>query len=113
MSGTAGGTIVLHVSPESADLESAFGVVQNGDRIVCDVENRTLEMEVSQDEIKRRIEERNQRVKTKGQGKERAWLDRSSRRGYRGLYERRVNQAHLGCDFDFLTAHAPNGGYQE
>lgn len=103
MSGTAGGTIVLHISPESADLDSVFGIVQTGDRIVCDVDARKLELEVSDSEINKRIAERKAKAQS-NEGKAEAWLDRSHRRGYRGLYERRVNQAHEGCDFDFLTA---------
>ncbi|KAF7294657.1 hypothetical protein MIND_01002500 [Mycena indigotica] len=93
MSGTAGGTVVLHISPESAQLDSVFGVVQNGDIIKCDLESRRLSLEVSEEEIARRIAERkeNQPVVAK-------------KRGYRGLYERSVNQAQHGADFDFLTA---------
>ncbi|KAK7024006.1 putative dehydratase [Favolaschia claudopus] len=89
MSGTAGGTIVLHISPESVLSASVFGVVQDGDLIKCDVENRVLHLDVSDDEIARRIAER------------------IKKRGYRGLYERSVNQAEHGVDFDFLTASGP------
>ncbi|KAJ4504337.1 hypothetical protein HRR83_009499 [Exophiala dermatitidis] len=116
MSGTAGGTIVLHVSPESADFDSVFGIVQTGDVVVCDVENRTLVLDVDDEEINRRIAERKSKTqgKTASSQEEKSssepWLDRVSRRGYRGLYEREVNQAHLGCDFDFLTAQGPGGG---
>ncbi|RMZ83272.1 hypothetical protein DV738_g1390, partial [Chaetothyriales sp. CBS 135597] len=94
MSGTAGGTVILHVSPESARLDSVLGIVQTGDEIVCDVEARRLTLDVPDDEIKRRIELR-------ARSPEAAALKlRSRQRGYRGLYERNVNQAHLGCDFD-------------
>ncbi|RMZ91560.1 hypothetical protein DV736_g1216, partial [Chaetothyriales sp. CBS 134916] len=97
MSGTAGGTVILHVSPESAQLESVLGIVQTGDLIFCDVEARLLILDVPDEEIKRRIDLRNRST-------EAATLkQRSRQRGYRGLYERDVNQAHLGCDFDFLT----------
>jgi len=114
MSGTAGGTIVLHVSPESADLASVFGVVQNGDLITCDGDKRSLSLEVKPEEISRRIQARkdkavqpeNESSGTTGRNGE-AWLARVGRRGYRGLYERHVNQAHQGCDFDFLTASGP------
>ena len=58
MSGTAGGTIVLHVSPESALPESVLGIVQDGDQIKCDVESRTLRLEVEDAEIQRRIQRR-------------------------------------------------------
>lgn len=116
MSGTAGGTIVLHCSPESADLDSVFGVVQTGDKIVCDVENRKLSLKVDEHEISRRIAERKERAQqVPGSGQsdgstpvnKEVWLERAHRRGYRGLYEREVNQAHLGCDFGFLTAQGP------
>lgn len=103
MSGTAGGTIVLHVSPEAADLESVFGVIQTGDMIVCDVEKRLLSVEIDEDEVSRRVEQR------KKSAKEQVWVKRENERGYRGLYERNVNQAHLGADFGFLTANGPNG----
>ena len=100
MSGTAGGTIVLHVSPESAVAGSVFGVVRDGDGVTCDVERRVLRLEVGEEEIARRLEERGGKgVVELGEGEE--------RRGYRGLYRRRVNQAHEGCDFDFLTAGGP------
>lgn len=112
MSGTAGGTIVLHVSPEAADLQSVFGVVQNGDRIVCDVAERRLELEVSVEEIQRRLKARSEKPESVG-GNAQRWITRQKTRGYRGLYERRVNQAHEGCDFDFLKAEVPEGGYPE
>ncbi|KAL4928266.1 putative dihydroxy-acid dehydratase [Aspergillus undulatus] len=95
MSGTAGGTIILHVSPESAVPESPFGIVQTGDLITCDVDARKLHLEISDAEFKTRIEAR----------KAAAGAEKKPRqRGYRGLYERSVNQAQDGADFDFLTA---------
>ncbi|GFG08208.1 minichromosome loss protein 1 [Aspergillus udagawae] len=103
MSGTAGGTIVLHISPESALPESPFGVVQTGDMITCDADNGKLTLEVSNEELNSRIEAR----KNEGSDAARGWLDRTRRRGYRGLYERSVNQAQDGADFDFLTAIGP------
>nr|GAT59353.1 predicted protein [Mycena chlorophos] len=96
MSGTAGGTIVLHVSPESALPESVLGVVRDGDLVRCDVEERLLVLEVPEEEIARRVAERKSRS---GQV--------VKRRGYRGLYERSVNQAEDGADFDFLAAAGP------
>ncbi|CZR58835.1 probable dihydroxy-acid dehydratase [Phialocephala subalpina] len=104
MSGTAGGTIVLHVSPESVVPESVFGVVKDGDWISCDVEKRSLRLDVSEEEIARRIGERKRVVEGDEKG---AWKMRRARRGYRGLYERCVNQAEEGADFDFLTAAGP------
>ncbi|GKZ22742.1 hypothetical protein AbraIFM66951_004238 [Aspergillus brasiliensis] len=102
MSGTAGGTIVLHISPESALRESPFGVVQTGDLITCDVATRKLQLEISDDELKRRIDARKQAFD--GSGAE-ASHARQRKRGYRGLYERSVNQAQDGADFDFLSAN--------
>jgi dihydroxy-acid dehydratase len=107
MSGTAGGTIVLHVSPESADLESVFGIVQDGDTVVCDVEARTLNLLVSEADIKTRLEARKKVANSSNMSTE-TWLSRKVKRGYRGLYERNVNQAEKGCDFDFLTAIGPD-----
>ncbi len=101
MSGTAGGTIVLHVSPESAHAESIFGIVLDGDVISLDAENRKLELMLSDDEIKNRVEKRKHDLEAGGMEGDRAI---KPKRGYRGLYERRVNQAELGADFDFLRA---------
>lgn len=101
MSGTAGGTVVLHISPESAKPQSVLGIVENGDLIECDVDERLLQLHVPPEEIARRIEAR---VSTNGpMGKAAV----HSTRGYRGLYMRSVNQAHQGADFDFLTASGP------
>jgi dihydroxy-acid dehydratase len=101
MSGTAGGTIILHVSPESAVPESPFGIVQTGDIITCDVNSRKLQLELPDEDLKARIEARKSAV-----GKE----AKPKLRGYRGLYERTVNQAQDGADFDFLTA---DGGWRD
>jgi dihydroxy-acid dehydratase len=109
MSGTAGGTIVLQISPESVVPSSVFGVVRNGDIITCDVEKRYLGLEVSKEEIERRIAER-KTLAAAGEvasGETEVWKQRKARRGYRGLYERHVNQAEEGADFDFLTAAGP------
>lgn len=101
MSGTAGGTVVLHVSPEAADLHSVFGVVRDGDMVVVDVEERVLTVDLSDEEIKKRVGER---VEREGKRTE----ERRSQRGYRGLYVRSVNQAHEGADFGFLNARGPD-----
>ena len=105
MSGTAGGTIVLHISPESAVVDSVFGVVEDGDVIVCDIEKRVLSLDVEEDEIRRRTQARKEKAES---NKDMAPADgepgRARKRGYRALYERHVNQAELGADFDFLTA---------
>lgn len=116
MSGTAGGTIVLHVSPESADPDSVMGIVQDGDFITCNVAERVLHLELGKTEIERRIQARKEvRASSfsqhargdKGREGLDPWLARKTMRGYRGLYERHVNQADEGCDFDFLTADGP------
>lgn len=96
MSGTAGGTIVLHISPESALADAPFGIVETGDLITCDIENRRLMLEISDEELRTRIDRRR-----------RTLPERKPKRGYVGLYERSVNQAQDGADFDFLTAEGP------
>ncbi|KAM3421783.1 L-arabonate dehydratase [Cercospora zeina] len=105
MSGTAGGTIILHISPESAIVDSPFGIVQDGDVIRASLEKRLLEVDISDAEMQRRIAER----KTIA-GAESGLVGTGARmvkkqRGYRGLYEKCVNQAEEGGDFDFLTAN--------
>ncbi|ORY61614.1 dihydroxy-acid/6-phosphogluconate dehydratase [Pseudomassariella vexata] len=104
MSGTAGGSIVLHISPEAALPESVLGIVQNGDMIVCDVEKRVLEIELSEQEIQRRIADRKPRLEGTKESRGPSERKRQPTRGYRGLYERCVNQAEDGVDFDFLVA---------
>ncbi|OLL29036.1 dihydroxy-acid dehydratase [Burkholderia sp. SRS-W-2-2016] len=89
MSGTAYGTIVLHITPDSAS-GGPLGLVRNGDRIRLSVENRALELLVSDEELEKR----------------RAALPPRShapaRRGYAKLYEQEILQADEGCDFRFL-----------
>ena len=91
MSGTAYGTIVLHVAPESS-IGGAIGLVQNGDRIRLSVANRTLDLLVDEAELEAR------RKKLSLESTE----NRRRSRGYSGLYARSVLQADEGCDFDFL-----------
>lgn len=95
MSGTAFGTIVLHTAPESA-VGGPLALVKNGDLIQLDVPNRRLELLVGEDELSRRRE---------------AWQPPVTvpHRGYRRLYHQHVNQAPLGCDFDFLVGSDPVG----
>jgi dihydroxy-acid dehydratase len=109
MSGTAGGTIVLHVSPESALPESVLGIVQDGDQITCDVESRTLRLDVEDAEIQRRLQIRKGLLLGSSDtlAQPSVLSGRATERGYRGLYLRTVNQAHEGADFDFLTASGP------
>jgi dihydroxy-acid dehydratase len=88
MSGTAFGTVVLHVAPESA-AGGPLAAVENGDPIVLDYERRALELDIPPAELQRRL----------------AALPPAGpryRRGYRALYVDHVLQADEGCDFDFL-----------
>jgi dihydroxy-acid dehydratase len=94
MSGTAFGTIVLHVAPESA-IGGPLAAVRNGDRIRLSVAAKTIDLLVDPAEIARRLE-----------GLEAPPIPK---RGYRNLYRRSVLQAPQGCDFDFL-AGAPDTG---
>ncbi|KAL4973199.1 dihydroxy-acid/6-phosphogluconate dehydratase [Aspergillus desertorum] len=71
MSGTAGGTIILHVSPESAVPESPFGIVQTGDLITCDAEARNLHLGISEEELKARIGTRKAAVAAEGKPRQR------------------------------------------
>ena len=107
MSGTAGGTVILHVSPEAALPESPLGVVKDGDWIRLDMDTRQLVLEVDEQDMKRRIDQRRAAMENMSGENAPAWIGRNTRRGYRGLYERSVNQAHDGADFDFLRANGP------
>ncbi len=88
MSGTAFGTIVLHVAPESA-VGGPLAAVQNGDRIRLSVKEKSIRLLVDEAEIARRLADRPKPVPPK--------------RGYQALYARTVQQAPEGCDFDFLA----------
>ncbi|MFO1414575.1 MAG: dihydroxy-acid dehydratase [Burkholderiales bacterium] len=94
MSGTAYGTIVLHVAPESA-VGGPLAAVRDGDRIRLSVAQKRLDLLVDAREIARRLAERTPAP--------------VPARGYRALYERTVLQAPQGCDFDFLGAPSANG----
>jgi dihydroxy-acid dehydratase len=87
MSGTAFGTVVLHVSPEAA-VGGPLALVRDGDVIRLDAAARRLELNVSDEELARRRAQWRAPPKPK--------------RGYARLYVDRVTQAELGCDFDFL-----------
>lgn len=89
MSGTAFGTIVLHITPESA-VGGPLGLVRDGDMIRLDVEAREIALLVDDAELERR----------KGEWQPPAHLAEESR-GYRHLYLTTVLQADEGCDFDF------------
>ncbi|MBS1667023.1 MAG: dihydroxy-acid dehydratase [Bacteroidetes bacterium] len=88
MSGTGFGTVVLHVSPEAA-VGGVLALVQNGDRISLDTHNRSLHLDVSDEELAKR---------------KKAWVQKEKiqPRGYVHLYQTHVEQAHLGADMDFL-----------
>jgi dihydroxy-acid dehydratase len=90
MSGTAFGTVVLHVAPESA-VGGPLAVVRDGDPIVLDVEERRLDLDLPAAEIERRLREFEPPPP-------------HYRRGYGALYLEHVLQADEGCDFDFLRA---------
>ncbi|HWT20288.1 MAG TPA: IlvD/Edd family dehydratase [Variovorax sp.] len=90
MSGTAFGTIVLHVTPESA-AGGPLAHVRNGDRIRLSVERREIALLVSAQELARRAQESPVVAPT-------------AERGYRKLFLQTVTQADLGVDFDFLRA---------
>ena len=90
MSGTAMGTIVLHVTPESA-LGGPLAAARTGDRIRLSVAHRTLDLLVPASEIARRLAEQSTPPPT-------------AARGYAKLFHDHVTQADQGCDFDFLRA---------
>jgi len=88
MSGTAMGTVVLHVCPEAA-IGGPLALVRSGDLIDLDVPNRTLNVRLSNQQLdKRRAEWRPQAP--------------PYTRGYGKLFVEHVMQANEGCDFDFL-----------
>jgi dihydroxy-acid dehydratase len=91
MSGTAAGTVVLHVSPESA-VGGALALVKDGDIIELDVEKRKLHLDITDEELQKRRAE---------------WMPPApmAQRGYVKFYIDHVQQAHLGADLDIL-----NGG---
>jgi dihydroxy-acid dehydratase len=92
MSGTAFGTIVLHITPESA-VGGPLAIVKTGDRILLDVEARKIELLIDDAELQSRLA---------------AWKASPpphpiATRGYAKLFEDCVLQADQGCDFDFLV----------
>ena len=88
MSGTAAGTIILHVCPEAA-VGGTLNIVESGDVIKLDVKKRLLELKLSDEEIRirKKNKERNTDLK---------------RRGYDKIFHESVLQADKGADFDFL-----------
>jgi dihydroxy-acid dehydratase len=93
MSGTAFGTIVLHITPESA-IGGPLALVENGDEIELDLANRRIQLHVDEAELARR--------RSNWQPPARAF-----ERGYSRLFLDHVTQAPLGCDFDFLRGADP------
>jgi L-arabonate dehydrase len=89
MSGTAYGTVVLHVCPEAA-AGGPLALVRDGDMIHLDVNQRRLELEVSEEDLARRRSQ---------------WrpLEPPMKGGYQDLYVQHVMQANTGADMDFLT----------
>ncbi|MEM7042437.1 MAG: dihydroxy-acid dehydratase [Pseudomonadota bacterium] len=90
MSGTAFGTIILHVTPEAAE-GGPLGLVRSGDRIRLSVERRSVDLLVSEDELTRRREVHEPPA--------------PPARGYARLYHDHVLPADAGCDFDFLRGY--------
>ncbi len=90
ISGTSYGTIVVHISPESA-VGAPLAAVKNGDWIELDVPGRRLELQVPKAEIKKRLKN---------------WRPPKPHyvRGYGRMFLDHILQAHEGCDFDFLRA---------
>ncbi len=88
MSGTAAGTVILHVSPESS-IGGTLALVKDGDIIELDVANRRLHLDVSDEELQQR---------------KAAWVPPPpmAKRGYVKFYIDHVQQAHLGADLDLL-----------
>ncbi|KDR86800.1 dihydroxy-acid dehydratase, partial [Agrobacterium tumefaciens] len=92
MSGTSYGACILHVSPESF-IGGPLALVRTGDMIRIDVPARSLDLLASDQEIATRREQ---------------WVAPQPRyeRGYGWMFSRHIQQAHEGCDFDFLqTSH--------
>jgi dihydroxy-acid dehydratase len=98
MSGTAFGTIILHVAPESA-IGGPLSLVRNGDRIRLSVKEKRIELLIDDAELE------NRRI---------AWVSTvvppEKRRGYDRLYASEVGQADEGCDFSFLLPIKPTNG---
>jgi dihydroxyacid dehydratase/phosphogluconate dehydratase len=91
MSGTAYGTVILHVCPEAA-AGGPLAVVREGDLISLDVEARSLVLEISEDELLQRLS---------------SWTPPAELppSGFQRLYVQHVNQASTGADFDFLLGY--------
>ncbi len=95
MSGTAFGTIILHASPEAA-VGGPLALVRNGDMISLNAPERTLTLDVPEEELQRRRTELAPPAKT------------TNMRGYLRMFHEHVTQAGSGCDFDFLVPGKPD-----
>jgi dihydroxy-acid dehydratase len=93
MSGTSYGAVVLHIAPEAA-VGGPLALVQDGDMVRLDVDERRLDLLVDEAELEARRE---------------AWHppEKKDERGYRRLHEDHVLQANEGCDLDFLRGRSP------
>ncbi|HEY5310021.1 MAG TPA: dihydroxy-acid dehydratase, partial [Casimicrobiaceae bacterium] len=89
MSGTAFGTIVLHITPESA-VGGPLACIRDGDRIRLDVASRRIDVLIGDDEFAKRLREPPAQSRVLPE------------RGYAALFQREVLQADEGCDFAFL-----------
>jgi len=96
MSGTAFGTIVLHITPESA-VGGPLALVQNGDMIRLDVEKRSIDLLVDARELDKRRAALALPVAPD-------W----AKRGYAHLFNETILQADEGCDFDFMRGKGPS-----
>ncbi|MBP1178967.1 IlvD/Edd family dehydratase [Methylobacterium sp. PvR107] len=94
MSGTAFGSIVLHIAPESA-VGGPLAAVRDGDRIRLSIRDKRIDLLVEPDEIARRLADHQPPP--------------APTRGYKALYRRTVTQAPEGCDFDFLMGEGGQG----
>jgi dihydroxy-acid dehydratase len=101
MSGTAYGTVILHVAPEAA-AGGPLAFVRTGDIITVDVVNRILSMDVSDDELQSR---------TQAPASEAAYA--APLRGWEKLYVDHVMQADTGADLDFLVGSSGSGVSRE
>jgi L-arabonate dehydrase len=93
MSGTAYGTVILHVAPEAA-AGGPLGIVEDGDFIEVDCANNRLHLDITDEEMQRRQTARAAKL---------ADAPPAMQGGYQSLYIDRVLQADEGCDFDFLV----------
>jgi dihydroxy-acid dehydratase len=92
MSGTAFGTVVVHVTPESAG-GGPLSAIRDGDMIEIDVPNRKLNLLVNDEELTERLNTCQNSVP-------------EFKRGYKWLHAKHILQADKGCDFDFLRSES-------